>query len=150
MKVYLARTNLANIVHLIIISWFLKGRKEERNLVGFFVEEKVAAQCSKVSRCGKTRKDCSRHAYSFGPAREGIYTHRTDKRFHGQDIMFTTRNAPANALSGRPDVSCCEKLPGRIYERRQIGVQFFSFNRERVKTVVYSSLRATLPRFKRH
>lgn len=41
-------------------------------------------------------KRCSRHAYSFVQYRKsGRYTHRTDKRFHGQDIMFTTRTALA-------------------------------------------------------
>lgn len=51
-------------------------------------------------------KRSSRHAYSFVQYREsGRYTRRTDKRFHDQDIMFTTRNALANALPGRPDVS---------------------------------------------
>lgn len=65
-------------------------------------------------------KRCGRHAYSFA-RHEKRYTRRTDKRFHGQDIMFTTRNAPATPCP-EDRMSRGEKLrAGRIYERRQIG-----------------------------
>lgn len=142
----LVRTNFQELISSNLIS--CQKKEGRRKFSWIFRGRKGTAQCSKVSRCG-ARKDVAGTRIRL--VRHGRYILHTaqTKGFTVRTLCLPHETPPQTPCpEGR--MSRAEKLPGRIYERRQIGVQFFSFNRERVKTVVYSSLRATLPRFKRH
>lgn len=73
-------------------------------------------------------------------------TQRRQKVLRSGHYVYHTKR-PRNTSLDTPDVSYWE-LAGKIYYRRQIGLQFLSFKRG-VKTVESSSLLTILAKFKR-
>lgn len=89
-------------------------------------------------------KRCSRHAYSFVQYRKsGRYTHRTDKRFHGQDIMFTTRTALATPCP-EDRMSPGEKLPDLRATTNRCAVLLFQPRRENGRVFLVTGHFATV------